>query len=33
MAFVNVVLVVVVEDTAMVPWHRRFSNDKNYMLI
>ena len=29
---VGVVLVVVVEDTAMVPWHRRLSNDKNYML-
>ena len=24
---VGVVLVLVVEDTAMVPWHSRFSND------
>ena len=30
---VGVVLVVFVEDTAMVPWHRRFSNDKNYIHV
>ena len=29
---VGVVLVLVVEDTAIVPWHRRSSNVKNYML-